>query len=334
MSVRIGINGFGRIGKLVFKLAINRPDIEVAHINDRMDNKMMSHLLKYDSVHGRFAADIDYDKDSLIVNGSRITVTHSTSPSEIPWDKSNVDIVVESSGRFKTRELLMGHIHSGAKKVILSSPSEDKSIDKTVVMGVNHTGISDSDRIISNASCTTNCAAMMIRVLDEVFGIQKALMNTVHPFTNNQNLQDGYHSDPRRARSALNNIIPTTTSAVGAIHTIFPHLADSFDGMATRVPVADCSFVELYANLKRSVTVKEIDNAFLEYSKSALKDYLEYCPDPIVSSDVNNNTHSAIYDALSTKVTGGDLVQILAWYDNETGYSARIIDLIKHLSDK
>ncbi|MDD4639108.1 MAG: glyceraldehyde 3-phosphate dehydrogenase NAD-binding domain-containing protein, partial [Bacteroidales bacterium] len=255
MSIRIGINGFGRIGKMIFKLAVNSPEIEVVHLNDRMDNKMMSHLLKYDSVHGRFDAEIDYDNDCLIVNGKKITVTHFPSPSEIPWDKSNVETVIESSGRFKTRELLLGHIKNGAKKVILSSPSEDKSIDRTVVMGINHTEITPTDRIVSNASCTTNCVAMMIRVLDEVFGIQKALMNTVHPFTNNQNLQDGYHTDPRRARSALNNIIPTSTSAIGAIHQIYPHLADCFDGIATRVPVADCSFVELYAHLKRKTTV-------------------------------------------------------------------------------
>lgn len=334
MSIRIGINGFGRIGKLVFKLASKTPDIEVAHINDCMDIKMMSHLLKYDSIHGRFASDIGFDTEHLIVNGLKIPVTHFSKPSDIPWSKNSVDIVIEASGKFKTREMLQGHINSGAKKVILSSPSNDRSIDRTVVMGVNHMDITSSDQIISNASCTTNCVAIMIKVMDEVFGIRKALMNTIHPFTNNQNLQDGYHTDPRRARSALNNIIPTTTSAIGAIEIIFPRLSGSFDGFATRVPVADCSFVELYIHLNKVTNAVEINKAFLNYANSTLKKYLEYCSDPIVSSDINNNTHSAIFDALSTKTVGGDLVQILAWYDNETGYSARIIDLIKYISDK
>lgn len=334
MSIRIGINGFGRIGKLVFKLASTTPGIEVAHINDYIiDTKILSHLLKYDSIHGKFAADVSFDTEHLIVDGSKIPVTHFSKPSDIPWSKNSVDIVLESSGKFKTREMLQGHIDGGAKKVILSSPSKDRSIDRTVVMGVNHTDITSSDRIISNASCTTNCVAIMIKVMDEAFGIKKALMNTIHPFTNNQNLQDGYHSDPRRARSALNNIIPTTTSAIDAIKIIFPRLADSFDGFATRVPVADCSFVELYMHLDKVVTEAEINRAFLDYANSTLKQYLEYCSDPIVSSDVNDNTHSAVFDALSTKIVGGDLVQILAWYDNEMGYSARVIDLIKYISE-
>lgn len=338
MSVKIGINGFGRIGKLVFKFAVDTPGIEVVHLNDCMDIEMMSHLLKYDSVHGKFEGEVSFKKggkegDLLFVNGREIKVTHHPKPKLIPWRESGVDIVVESSGKFSdSREELEGHLESGAKKVIISSPSLDPTIDNTVVMGVNHTSLKGSDKIISNASCTTNCVALLVKVLKEKIGFKKGIMNTVHPFTNNQNLQDGYHPDPRRARSAMNNIIPTTTSSIGAIHLIYPELKERFDGFATRVPVVDCSFVELYAHLERDTTVEEINSLFLEYANSPEGSYLEYCTDPIVSSDVNNNKHSAIFDALSTRVVGGDLVQILAWYDNESGYSARVIDLINYFS--
>lgn len=213
--------------------------------------------------------------------------------------------------------------------MILSCPADDDSIDRSVIMGVNHKELRSSDRLISNSSCTSNCVAIMLKVLKDEFGIRKAFMNTVHPFTNNQNLQDGYHTDFRRARSAMNNIIPTTSSAIRIIPIIMPDLKGIFDGFATRVPVADCSFVELTAHLSADVSVNEINSVFKKNSQGELKDYLEYCEDPIVSSDVNNNRHSAIFDALSTKVLGKDLIQILAWYDNEIGYSSRLIDLLK-----
>ncbi len=329
--IRIGINGFGRIGKMVFRLASNTQGLEVVHVNDKMDTGLMSHLLKYDSVHGKCDGKIDYDDSHIIVNGIKILVTNYNNPSEIPWDKSNADIVVDSCGKFLEKPLLEGHLDNGAKKVILSCPANDDSMDRTVVMGVNNTLIKKRDRVISNASCTTNCVAIMLQVLKEEFGIKRAFMNTVHPTTNNQNLQDGFHSDYRRARSAINNIIPTTSSAIKTTKIIFPELENCFDGFATRVPVSDSSFVELTAQLDKKVTVESINEAFLRHSETDLKAYLEYCEDPIVSSDVNNNRHSVIFDSLATKVLGEDFIQILGWYDNECGYSARIIDLIRQI---
>lgn len=332
MAVKIGINGFGRIGKLVFRLAFETPGIEIVHINDTMNTGIMAHLLKYDSLHGRFMADISHDDQHLFVNGKKITVTSFSKSSEITWQQSNVDIVVDSSGKFKNKQLLQEHLSNGVKKVILSCPSGDNSIERTIVMGVNHHKIQPADTIISNASCTTNCVAMMVKVLIEEFGIERAFMNTVHPSTNNQNIQDGYHEDFRRARSATKNIIPTTTSAVKTTQLIFPEMKGKFDGFATRVPVVDCSFVELTAQLSKNVTVQDVNDAFKKHAGSGLKNYLEYCVDPIVSSDVSNNFHSAIFDSLATKVLVGDMIQILAWYDNESGYSARIVDLIKYIS--
>lgn len=332
MSLKVGINGFGRIGKLVFRIIEEQPEIEVVHINDKMNTQLMAHLLKYDSLHGKFNAEVTFDSDHIYVNNREILVTNLSFPSEIPWNKSNVELVVESSGRFKTHSLLEGHLHNGVKKVILSCPPDDNSIQRTVVMGVNHQTIQPTDIIISNASCTTNCVALMLKVIHEVFGFKKGFMNTVHPTTNNQNLQDGYHPDFRRARSAISNIIPTTSSAVKTTQLVMPEMRGIFDGFATRVPIPDCSFVELTAELKSSASVGKINEAFLHYAKNELKNYLEYTEDPIVSSDMNNNPHSAVHDALATRVLGGDLIQILGWYDNEFAYSTRIIDLIKYIS--
>ncbi len=332
MSVKVGINGFGRIGKLVFRLAFETPEIEIVHINDKMNTDIMAHLLKYDSLHGRFMHEISHDEGHLIVNGKKIIVTNFSKSSEITWQQNNVDIVVDSSGKNKNKQLLQGHLKNGVNKVILSCPPNDNSIDRTIVMGVNHHEILTTDKIISNASCTTNCVAVMLKVLKEEFGIKRAFMNTVHPSTSNQNIQDGYHTDFRRARSAIKNIIPTTTSAIKTVQLIFPEMKNNFDGFATRVPVVDCSFVELTAQLGTNVKVQDVNDAFKNHSKSDLKNYLEYCIDPIVSSDISNNFHSAIFDSLTTKVLLGDMIQILAWYDNESGYSARIIDLIKYIS--
>ncbi|MDD2636453.1 MAG: type I glyceraldehyde-3-phosphate dehydrogenase [Bacteroidales bacterium] len=332
MSLRVGINGYGRIGKTVHRMLVGVDGISVSHINEKMDIALMAQLLKYDSNFGKFDADIKFDENHLIVNGEKILVTNFINPIEIPWDKSNVEIVMDSSGKFKTKKDLEAHLKPGVSKIILSSPPDDSSIDRVVVQGVNQETINFDDKIISNASCTTNCVAVIIKVLDEAFGLKRAFINTVHPSTNNQNIQDGYHSDYRRSRSVLNNIVPTSTSAIKSIKLIFPEIADCFDGFATRVPVAYCSFVEFTAQINKKVTVDELNAVFEKYSKNELKNYLEYCEDPIVSSDVKANTHSAIFDALSTKVIGGDFIQILAWYDNESGYSARIIDLIKYIS--
>ncbi|NLO19973.1 MAG: aldehyde dehydrogenase [Ignavibacteria bacterium] len=331
MAIRIGINGFGRIGKLVFRLASLSPNIKVVHINDKMPIELLAHLMKYDSIHGQFEHSIKHNKNYIYLNDQNILVSNNETPAEINWN-NEVDIAVESSGKFKIKKELEGHFKSGVKKVILSCPSKDNSVDKTVVFGVNHLDLLPSDLIISNGSCTTNCVCVMLQVLKNQFGIKRCFMNTVHPFTNNQNLQDGFHKDFRRARSAFANIIPTSTSAVETTKIIFPELKDSFDGFATRVPVPDCSYVELSAELNCDVTVEDVNAAFLHYSQNDLKGCLEYSSVPLVSSDITNNCHSAIYDSLCTKVLLGNMIQIIAWYDNESGYSARIIDLINFLS--
>ncbi|MFO7721593.1 MAG: type I glyceraldehyde-3-phosphate dehydrogenase [Bacteroidales bacterium] len=328
-SVKIGINGLGRIGKLVFRLIAETPGMEVVQVNDKIDSELLVHLLKFDTVHGRFKAEISETADGILFNGKEIRVTHEHHPSHIPWSLSGAEIVVESSGKFKTMPLLQQHIHNGVRKVILTCPADDDSIDRTVVMGINHHELRAEDRVVSNASCTTNCVAMMLKVMHDAFGVRRAFMNTVHPFTNNQSLLDGPHSDFRRARAAVGNIIPTTTSAIRAVPLVMPEMRGRFDGFATRVPVLDGSFVELTAEIGTDVNPRIVNDAFLTASFGYLKPYLAYSEDPLVSSDVIGNPNSAIFDALSTKVIGKNLVQILAWYDNESGYANRIIDLLK-----
>ncbi len=330
--IQLGVNGFGRIGKLVCRMLLSDTNVNLIQINDPMPTETIAHLLKYDSLHGQYKIDISHKENFIYVNGKQVVVTHFIHPSQIPWKKNGIDIVVDASGKFKTSSSLQGHLDMGAKTVILSAPADDDSISRTVVMGVNHNNITINDKIISNVSCTTNCVAIMLKVLFDNFGVTRAFMNTIHPFTNNQNLQDGFHKDLRRARSAFNNIIPTTTSAIAATKAIFPSLKNNFDGFASRVPIADCSFVELTAQLTTNVSVDDINAAFLKESEEKLKEYLEYTDAPIVSSDIQSNKHSAIFDSQLTRVVGGDLIQIVAWYDNEAGYSARIIDLIKHIS--
>ncbi len=334
MSVKIGINGFGRIGKLVFRLLSDTPGLEVVQLNDKMNSELIAHLLRYDSVHGRYNADVTFDRENIFVNGRQIRVSSNPDPSAIRWQETGTELVIDSSGSFTTRSLLEGHLNQGVRVVILSCPPADDSIERTVVLGVNNHQITSSDTIVSNASCTTNCAAIMLKVLRDEFGVSRAFMNTVHPPTNSQNLQDGFHSDFRRARSALNNIILTTTSAVRTMHLLFPDMKEKFDGFATRVPVSDCSLVEMTAQLKKDVTVQQVNEAFGNYANGTLKGLLEYCSDPVVSSDIRGNYHSAVFDSLSTKVIGGDMVQIVAWYDNESGYSARIVDLIHYITAK
>ena len=329
MAARIGINGFGRIGKLVLRLSLETTDLQIVQVNDPMPIDLMAHLLTYDSLHGKLQAEVGHDAQHLIIDGRSIHVTGAVRPADILWRQNGVEFVIDASGKFMDRPSLLGHLENGARKIILSCPARDESLDRTVVMGVNHQDLMPGDAFVSNASCTTNCVAIVLRVLMNEFGVKRAFMNTVHPVTNNQNLQDGPHSDFRRARSAIRNIIPTTTSAVPAIQVIFPEMRGHFDGLATRVPVADCSFVELTAQLRRAVCREEINAAFRAQAARELAGYLEYCADPIVSSDVSRNRHSAVFDALATKVLDGDLIQVLAWYDNETGYAARICDLLR-----
>lgn len=332
MAIRMGINGLGRIGRLVLRLAQQKPEIEVVHINDPMDRTTMHYLLKYDSVHGKFNGSLSNENGFLWIDGHRVVVTHEPSPETIDWRKTGAEIVIDSSGHFLTRESLEPHLRGGARKVILSCPPSDNSIERTVVIGVNHNDIRSSDRIISNASCTTQCAAIMLKVLDDAFEIESAFMNTVHPFTNNQSLVDGIHSDERRSRAVGVNIIPTTSTAVRAVGLVMPHLRQRFDGFATRVPVPCGSYVELTSQLHSDVNPQRIRDAFLQASSHDLKGLLEYSLEPLVSTDIINNSHSAIFDALSTKVIGSRLVQTLGWYDNEWGYSNRIIDLVRRIA--
>ncbi|MBW6499203.1 MAG: type I glyceraldehyde-3-phosphate dehydrogenase [Bacteroidales bacterium] len=329
MMIRVGINGFGRIGRLVFRLMQQRSDMQLVAVNDPMLLKTLMHLLKYDTVHGRFGREVwgDEATETLFVDGRPMQKYSHFHPDKIPWDKHDVDVVVESSGLFLTRDMLQGHLRPGVKKVILSCPPKEK-LDSMVVIGVNDHMLTPEHLLVSNASCTTNCVAPVLKVLEDQFGIDRVFLNTVHPYTNNQNVIDSPHHDLRRARNAADNIIPTTTSAIKAVKEILPSLKDRFDGFATRVPVSDGSFVELSAILKSNTSVEEVNSLFEMAAQGQMKGIIQYCEDPIVSSDVIGNSHSAVFDALSTRVLGGNFVQVLAWYDNEYGYSSRMIDLI------
>jgi glyceraldehyde 3-phosphate dehydrogenase len=333
MMIRIGINGFGRIGKLVFRLIGGRGDMEVVAVNDPMLLRTLVHLLKYDSVHGRFGQGIkgDDSREMLLVNGREIKKYAHYHPSKIPWAAHQVDVVIESSGIFLTRDGLSGHLESGAGKVILSCPAKE-TMDAMVVIGVNEQVLSSDHRLVSNASCTTNCVAPVLKVLNDRWGVDRAFMNTVHPYTNSQNVMDAPHQDLRRARCANENIIPTTTSAIRAVKEIMPELQGRFDGFATRVPVSDGSFVELTAVLRENTSPEEINGHFKQVADGSLKGILEYCEDPVVSKDIVGNPHSAVFDSLSTRVLGGNFVQLLAWYDNEYAYASRVVDLVSRIS--
>jgi glyceraldehyde 3-phosphate dehydrogenase len=331
MSIRIGINGFGRIGKLVFRLMTQNNDFEVVGINDTANINTLAHLLRYDSAHGSFEGIVDVQGNDLFINDKRISVYHENLPSNIPRTMQGTDIVIESSGMFLTREALSGHLDSGAEKVILTCPPQN-ALDKTIIIGINENTLTESDRIISNASCTANSVAPMLKVLHEKFGVNQAFMNTVHPATNNQRLIDAPHKDLRRSRTALTNIIPTTSTAIPIITELMPYLKDKFDGLATRVPVEDGSLIEVTAQLKMHVTIEEINKAFYDASIGNLKNIIQYCSDPIVSSDVIGNPHSMIFDSLLTKVLSGHFVQVIGWYDNEYGYSNRVVELAKLIS--
>ena len=330
-KIKIAINGFGRIGRNVFKIILERPDLEVVGINDLTDTKTLAHLLKYDSTQGRYEG-VSYENEFLIVNGLQVKVTAETNPANIPWSKTP-DVVVESTGVFRLRESPKGgygdHLKNGAKKVILTVPAKDK-IDNTIVLGVNNEDIKPEDQCVSNASCTTNCLAPVIKVLNDKFGIVNGLMTTIHSYTNDQRLLDFPHSDLRRARSAAVSQIPTTTGAASAVGIVIPELKGKLDGMAIRVPTPTGSLVDLVANLKVEATVAEINAAMKEAAEGPMKGILEYTEDPIVSVDVIHTEYSSIFDALST-IVNGKTVKVLSWYDNEWGYSARVVDLCEKL---
>lgn len=330
MTTKIGINGFGRIGRNVFKLLMETTEFEVAAINDLTDAKTLAHLLKYDSVSGRFKGTVAVKDGAIVVNGKEIKVLSVKNPAELPWKELGVDIVLESTGVFTSKEQCMQHIQAGAKKVLLSVPPKD-AVDAIIVMGVNHETLKPEDKIISNASCTTNCLAPVAKVLQENFGIKRGLMTTVHAYTNDQRVLDMPHKDLRRARAAAGSIIPTTTGAARAVGKVLPALNGKLDGMAMRVPTMDGSVVDLVAELEKDVTKEEINAAIKAAAEGPLKGILEYTEDPIVSCDVIGNPHSSVFDALSTSVLGGkgNFVKVVSWYDNEWGYSVRCVDLFR-----
>ncbi len=330
--VHVAINGFGRIGRRVFRLLQNNPNIQVVAINDLADARTLSHLLKYDSIHGVFHEDISCNEDHIIVNNKNIPLLNKQKLEDINWKPFNVDFVIEATGKFKTEESLNLHIKNGAKRVILSVPPVDDSI-KLVVLGVNESILDGTEKIISNASCTTNNAAPMLAIMQELCGIKQAYITTVHSYTTDQSLHDQPHRDLRRARAAGQSIVPTTTGAAKALTKIFPDLANVIGGCGIRVPVANGSLTDITLNVEKNVTIEQINDAFKKASQDKYKGILEYTEDPIVSIDIVGNTHSCIFDAQMTS-TIGNMVKIIGWYDNETGYSSRLINLISNLSVK
>ncbi len=333
MAIRVAINGFGRIGRNFFRACYENENIEIVGINDLTDAYTLAHLLKYDSVHGKFKGDVKAKEDAIEVDGKEIKITSIKEPEQLPWKDLNVDIVIEATGIFRDREGAGKHLKAGAKKVIISAPG--KSPDITIVLGVNEEKYNPKEHyIISNASCTTNCLAPVVKVLNEEFGVEKGYMITVHAYTNDQRILDLPHKDLRRARAAAVNIIPTTTGAAKAVGEVLPEMKGKLDGSARRVPVADGSLVDLTVILNKEATAEEINQKMKEASEGKLKGILEYTEDPIVSQDIVGNPHSSIFDGLSTKVIGGNLAHIVAWYDNEWGYSNRLKDLVLYIAER
>lgn len=331
-KIKVAINGFGRIGRNVFKIALERENIEIVGINDLTDTKTLAHLLKYDSTQGRFNGEVKHDENGIIINGNKIIITAERNPANIPWSQTP-DVVIESTGIFVSKESPKGgygdHLKNGAKKVILTVPAKDK-IDNMIVLGVNDDSLKPEDICVSNASCTTNCLAPIAKVLNDEFGIINGLMTTIHSYTNDQNILDLPHGDLRRARSAAVSQIPTTTGAAKAVGKVIPSLNGKLDGMAVRVPTPTGSLVDLVVNLEKEATIEQINAAMKKAAEGSMKGILEYTEDPIVSVDIIHNPHSSIFDAMSTMVQG-KTVKVLSWYDNEWGYSNRVVDLIGKL---
>jgi glyceraldehyde 3-phosphate dehydrogenase len=328
MAIRVAINGFGRIGRLVFKAAHKKKDFEFVAINDLTDAETLGQLLKYDSTHGRFPSSVEVKGDTLVVGGKEIVVLAEKDPSKLPWKKMKVDVVVEATGVFRKRAQIEQHIKAGAKKVVLTVPAKDE-IDSTVVLGVNDGDLKKSHKIVSNASCTTNCIAPMAKVLHDNFTIVRGLMTTIHAYTNDQQILDLPHKDLRRARSAAVNLIPTTTGAAKAVGKVIPDLDGRLDGLAVRAPVMDGSIVDLVVELEQDVTVEQVNEAFRKAANGKMKRVMEYSEDPLVSSDIIGNPKSCIFDSELTSVIGRNMVKVFGWYDNEWGYSNRVVDLIK-----
>ncbi|CAH0204820.1 glyceraldehyde-3-phosphate dehydrogenase [Peribacillus sp. NPDC101481] len=328
MNSRIAINGFGRIGRMVFRKAILDESLDIVAINASYPAETLAHLLKYDTIHGKFDGIIIAEDDSLIVNGRRVKLINNRDPKLLPWKEMNIDIVIEATGKFNDRSKAALHLEAGAKRVILSAPGKNE--DVTIVMGVNEEVLEiDKHFVISNASCTTNCLGPVAKVLDEKFGINNGLMTTIHSYTNDQNNIDNPHKDLRRARAAAESMIPTTTGAAKAISLVLPQLKGKLHGMAIRVPTPNVSLVDLVVDLNRDVTIDEVNQAFIDASENELKGIMEFTMEPLVSSDFKTNPHSAIIDGLTTMMIGDRKVKVLAWYDNEWGYSNRVVDLVK-----
>jgi len=329
MAIKIGINGFGRIGRMVLRVVEKQEGVEVVGINDLTDAKTLAHLLKYDSIHKKFDGTVEAKENAIVVNGKEIPITAIKTPAELPWKEYGVDVVVESTGVFRKKEQCMDHIKAGAKKVLLTVPPKDE-IDNMIVLGVNNDALKDSDVVVSNASCTTNCLAPMVKVLNEQFGIVEGLMTTIHAYTNDQSILDFPHSDLRRARAAAMSMIPTTTGAAKAVGKVIPEVNGKLNGMAIRVPTPDGSVTDFVAQLKKPATVEEVNAAMKKASESDLKGILEYTEDPIVSIDIVGNPHSCIFDSGATMAIG-NMVKVIGWYDNEWGYSNRVVDLAMKL---
>lgn len=328
MAIRVGINGFGRIGRNVFRVIAKRGGIDVVAINDLADVKSLALLLKYDSVHGKFEGNIETRENSLVVDGKEIKMLTERDPLKLPWKSLEVDVVIESTGIFTSRADCAKHLEAGAKKVILSAPAKDK-IDATIVVGVNTKDLRAEHKILSNASCTTNCLAPLAKVIHDNFGIEKGLMTTIHAYTNDQCIVDFMHKDPRRARAAAMNIIPTTTGAAKAIGEVIPSLKGKLDGLAMRVPISNGSVTDLVAIVSKDVTVESVNAAMKKAAEGELRGILEYCEDPIVSTDIVGNAHSSIFDSALTYVIDKRMIKVVSWYDNEWGFSNRMVDLIE-----
>jgi glyceraldehyde 3-phosphate dehydrogenase len=333
MTVKVGINGFGRIGRNVLRAALNNSNVEIVAINDLTDANMLAHLLKYDTVHGTLQAEVKVDGEYLIVGGQKVKVLAERDPAQLGWGELGVEVVVESTGRFTKREDAAKHLEAGAKKVIISAPADNEDI--TIVMGVNEDKYEAANHhVLSNASCTTNCLAPFAKVLNDNFGIKRGMMTTVHSYTNDQQILDLPHKDYRRARAAAENMIPTSTGAAKAVSLVLPELKGKLNGMAMRVPTPNVSIVDLVAELDKSVTAEEINAAFKAAAEGPLKGILAYSELPLVSSDYNGSSASSTIDALSTMVLEGNMVKVLSWYDNEVGYSSRVVDLIGYIAQK
>ncbi|WP_414051619.1 glyceraldehyde-3-phosphate dehydrogenase [Bacillus pumilus] len=333
MKVKAAVNGFGRIGRMVFRKAMLDDQIQIVAVNASYPAETLAHLIKYDTNHGRYECDVTAEDDALIVNGKRVLLLNDRDPKQLPWGELGIDIVIEATGKFNSKEQAMGHIDAGAKKVVLTAPGKNEDI--TIVMGVNEDDLDPEKHvIISNASCTTNCLAPVVKLLDDEFGIDNGLMTTVHAYTNDQKNIDNPHKDLRRARACAQSIIPTTTGAAKALSLVLPHMKGKLHGLALRVPVSNVSMVDLVVDLKKDVTAEEVNAAFSNASKTSLSGILDYTDEPLVSTDFNTNPYSAVVDGLTTMVMEDRKVKVLAWYDNEWGYSCRVVDLVKFVGSQ